>query len=701
MPSSFFGAPQQTDCSKLSDKEAAMRGKEQALKLNWVDAARYYQCAYDKKPKPEYKKELDLAKAQVADQIALEAEQLLKAENFERSSKRLDDARQYANTEKVKGVQAAYDSRADGLQKQSAAALARAQNGDPDGALKQMQALSKYAFVLPTLDAEIRSATDLKVKKLLSEGDQFIAQHAFDDASLRYQSAKAIRSDEPWADAGINKALAGRQAYFEFDRARELREKKQFKAAKDAIDAALRVYPDSSFEYEPVRIQIVNDWREFLANSIGPEAENEQEFEKVLPIYLNALQLRALDPADTPPPKLKEIHNNLANASAVKAREYKRRFDDETDPARLGMACLLLSNAKQLGASDPAMDTDLDSLLSNFARKRNTRIILSVDTATVADPFFVAALNSRCLKIVEGMQLQDLSIYSKDDWEKMQKNPAQKDSVEDPVSVPADSKSAYIRLKVSLDQFIRKDKELQGSRSPTSNYVAGQKSIPNPEYDALFAKVRRVESGFDKISKDRYKKTIDGWTYSEMLAYKQKLEKMPQTMLVDDVKPYQYQESDYSQDAAIQVSLKVIDNWSTSEVISDVINKTRHRAGTEITRTMNEKDTNGKYDRKLEWLTAQQDLDQLQTEVQQALDDKIPVLLETYLNRFYNSGMHALDQKRYDDAVEDLFTHWAFYRGWLEPKITKLIADLIMEKTGFDLVANGKALITKLTERKR
>jgi hypothetical protein len=701
-------APQQkpVSCSSLSDKDSMKKAKEAQLKNNLADAESYYKCALAKKKNPEYEKALQAVREKIANQRASEAEASLKADDLKSCDERLQALKtNYPETGEVTRVETAYKERVTNIQNQFNAAK-KTMDNDPDSALKVFEGLKKYSYILDGLDSSLKQASERRVEIRLLEAEKLVEEKQFQGASLAYQNVLAqFDAKNQRAQDGLNQANAGQKAYISLSEASSLLADKQYEKAMLAIADALRVYPGGRSDFERLRSNITADWLKYLVDSVGPNPEAEVSFNKALETYLRLLQIKALDPSHDALKKIQEMRTNLAVASAKKAKTgYWEDWDKAPSaPERIATAYLLMLNARLSGAEDMAREEDLKALADLFYRKRSTRLILSVENSAGADADYVQRLETRCRNIVDDLHIQDLTLYTRNDYErkkapetKLSQPEVYEAAFDESMIVQPNGKSAYVLLKIVIDQYIKKEKEAVKSTEVESSYIAETpKKKENPEYLALNGKVTGADQFFHD-PKNRNKPYMD-WKYEDYIAAAAKLKIMKSEIDVDDVRTYKYQKITWHQNSAIRLSVKVIDNWSKAEEpLPGDIEERYPRIGEE-TINVKDRDTNNAFNNPLRWPTAADDLLELQSRIDADLNAKVPELLKPYLDRFYYSAKKALEESRKDDAAEDFLTHWAFYRGKVDPELSKQIVKTVLEATGFNLAQNGSELIRRLT----
>lgn len=701
-------APQQKPvaCSSLSDKDSAKKAREAELKNNLADAESFYKCALAKKKKPEYEKALQAVQEKIADQRAGEAETSLKADDLKLCHERLQALKiNYPATGEVARVETAYKGRVANIVNQFNTARGT-MDGDPDSALKVFEGLKKYSYVLPELDSSLKQASERRIEIRLLEAEKLVEVKQFQKASLAYQNVLALfDANNQRAVEGLDRANAGQKAYISFSEASSLLADKQYEKAMLAIEDALRVYPAGKSDFETRRSDITAEWLKYLVESVGPNPEAEVSFDKSLGTYLRLLQIKALDPSNDALKKIQEVRTNLAVASAKKAKTgYWEDWDKAPSaPERIATAYLLMLNARLSGAEDMAREEDLKALADLFYRKRSTRLILSVENSAGADADYVQRIETRCRNIVDDLHIQDLALYTKTDYER-KKAPETKQNqpevyeaaFDESMIVQPNGKSAYVLLKIVIDQYIKKEKEAVNTAYVESRYIAEiPKKAPNPDYAMLRDKVTSAEQFF--LDQKNRNKPYKDWMYGDYMAAAAKLRDMPKEVDVDDVRTYNYQKTTWHQYSAIRLSVKVIDNWSKAEEpLPGDIEEKNSRDGEE-TSNVKERDKNNAFNNPLRWPTAADDLLELQSKIDADLNAKVPELLKPYLDRFYYSAKKAMEENRKDDAAEDFLTHWAFYRGKVDPELSKQIVRTVLEATGFNLAENGAELIRRLT----
>jgi hypothetical protein len=702
------GAQQLKPCPQTSEKDAAKIARAAAAKGNWPQAEEYYICALGKKAKPEYQKELKAVQEKLADIGARQAEIALDAGNFKLSSQRLDEIAKYPSTAAAANAKARYEAAVDKIHKEFAAARKAAAN-EPEKAVQQMTALKRYADILPAIDTEIINVINTAIATFCSEAQKQIDQRDFDKASSLYLRVLAFDPQNRVATEGQAVIATAIKAFNASVAARSRYEKKQYEAAKISIDEALAIYPSAKDVFEPLRTDIIKDYVKSLREKIGEKPEEDTSFDKSLEHYLDLLKIRDLDPSNEETLALaKNVRKNLAQASAQKAKtEYWKDWKQApSDPERIATAYLLMLNALLSGAEDIARGEYLTALERLFYRKRAPRLILSVENVAGADLSYVQRLENRCKYIIDHLQLQDLNFYIGNKYEELRNDLSIKENQpevyqaafdEDMKSIRPNDKSAYLLLKVAIEQYLKKEKQVVKEMAVDSSYVAETRKVPKQEYIDLKKKLE--EAGRFFIDQKNRNKQFQDWTYfdySNALTNYKDLTDADKLKDEEVVRNYKFNRVDYLQESAIKLNLKVVDALSKEEeVLPGEIFEPKRREDHEIT-NVREKDKGNTQEKRLLWPPASEDLQEVQSKIDAALDAKIPELVKSYLDRFYFSGERALKENRLDDAAEDFLCHWAFYRGRVDPEQSKVIVKTIMERIGFDLNTQGEDLKREL-----
>jgi len=688
-----------------SEKEAAKKGKEAKVAKNWEIAEFYYSCAFNKKQKPEYDKELQAIRTELANQRARDAEASLNKEDLKTCDERMAVPQTYPQTAELQQVRARFNQKVEMIKRQRDTLLNKAAE-DPEASLNGLKQLSKYSYVLPELDADISKVTETWRIKLLAGAGELLARFQCEDASQQYQRALEIAPENQEARDGIVRAGICTEALHLYSQAQSQYGDQRYEEAKNLVDRAILTYSDGKEEFKKLGDRIIDDWLKYLLERIGSDPEKEISFENSLDKYLSLLHVQVLDPGAQVLEKLPAVRTQFAQASAEKAKEYKKeRWVSKTDPAFLATAYLMLFNAQLCGASDAVRIEDLVDMVDMedlFYRKRSTRVIVTVENTSVASSNFVDALTKRSRSILEGIGLQDLRIYARDEWEQMRKNCSAQNSRSDicmavydePTAlVWPDLKSPYIRISLEIDQFTKREKgQIPGPiQVIESKHIAGIIEVENPEYKDHFQKVKDCESFFTD-PRNQKKKCNNIWTLNEFQIQRQKLNSMPQKIWAHDWRPYRYIKSELEQYAAINVRFSIFDHLRKERIVLKEIFRDKERKGFEITGAK-EPDI----DQPIAWQPAAEDLLDLQSDIGKELDLTIPALLKPYLDRFYAAGEQSLKNKRPEEAAENFLCHWAFYRGKVEEDVRlKAVRNTILQLTGFDLNKDGVRLVEAL-----
>ena len=164
----------------------------------------------------------------------------------------------------------------------------------------------------------------------------------------------------------------------------------------------------------------------------------------------------------------------------------------------------------------------------------------------------------------------------------------------------------------------------------------------------------------------------------------QQLTVTPREIERDTISDYTYQEFHMSVRALIRMDLEIRDMLGKQLYGSQVIETADQRSQIEIA-GVRDKDVNHLINKPVRLPSAEQLLRQSERKALELLDDKVRLLVNQYLQRFYAEGEKALQEGRTEDALENFLCHWYFFRGRLEENQSRRIQELVKRAIGLDL----------------
>lgn len=682
-------SPPQAALSKLSDKDLFKRADAED-KAGRPESAReamllVVQRANDKKKKPDkkYQDLLDSLNTRLADREAAAGDAACSRGDLAGCQKQIAAAKGFAATPKVTQLETGFNNALGRLRQDYQAARVQADGGDPEPALAKLQSFAKYEEFLPNLKSETARVRDLFLQKLADEGKGAVAEKRWEDASMLFQRVLAIVPDHEQAKAGLDRVERGRKAFVLAAQAEEQAKAQRFEESFGSIQAALASYPEAKTELEQAQKQISRSWVDYLLADIPSLLENEDDLGKSREAYLRLQKVLELDPGKSEAPGLlQRATQSFVPNSAL----YAQKLADIKDLSRIATATIMKYDAQRL-MPDLIPQDELKNAMSNFNRKRICQLVLSVEDLASATAEFTQSIQARTRSIVDKQSFRDLRLRNRDDYEKSPNDDLQFQSL-----LP-DAKSYTAMLTVNINKYdFRKS---QTASDVKSRYVAGTEKVPNPEYEKLSKQADEVRKALSNPSRKKGKPTREGWTETDLDRLSRELDRTDKLLDKDKEVEYAYQKIEYKQSTDIEVEIVLKDNFSKEVIAQDKCQYSVEQKGVEISGAR-DKDVTGVQNQPLRLPDKEESLAEGSRVVRADLDKKIPGLLHSYTDRFFNEGEKALAAGRLDDAAEAYLCHWAFFGGHLELAQMKRIAAIVKSATAFDLEKNGDKLMAQL-----
>lgn len=679
--------PSSQALAAMSDKALYKKAVADDLANRPEDARQAILLAIKKKKKPEKKYEDLLASvnSKLADREAAAGETACGNMDLPKCQSQIAAAKQFATTQKVTQLEAAFNSTLDKLQKEFQAAIAQADGGDPENALERLAKLKKYEPFLPNLNSASDRTRVLFLQKLVGEGNRLIEEKSWEDASLKFQRVLSIDPQDPSAKTGLDKTNRGRKGYLMAGQAADQSKEQHFDEAFKSINAAIKTYPEAVKEFEPSRKQISETWVSYLLESIPSLTKNRDDLQGTREAYLRLMKVLELDPANQDGAKLFETTKPVFTLNSA---QFARQLTEIKDLSRISTAAVLEFDVQRL-MPEFVRQEELKGVMLNFNRKRISQLVLSVEDLASAAPDFIQSVQARSRSIIDRQGLIDLHVRTKEDYEKTPNDDPQFQDFR------PDGKSYTAMLNINVNKYEFRRSSPEKTPELKSKYVFGTEKVPNPEYAQLAKQVDQMRKALDNPRRKKDKPTPEGWTNAMYELKEKELERTDKLIEKDKIVEYTYQKVEYKQNTDIDIDVVLRDYFSKEVIAQDRITHHDERDAVEVT-GVKERDINGLQNQVARLPDKEQALSEATRITREALDKILPQILQVYTQRFYKEGEKALKEGRMDDAVEAYLCHYAFFRGKLDPAQAEKISDTVLRETAFDLNKQGEKLIQQL-----
>jgi hypothetical protein len=552
--------------------------------------------------------------------------------------------------------------------------------GQLDEANVQLDTLSQFPYLFPTLSAEKERLRKLRTGAALDLGIMNLAKQQFDAAQQAFSAALRLDPGNAEAISEIAAVKKGKQAFASYQQAKIDFNAKKYEVAYASNQKALGLFPERQ-EYQYLDKQISSEWLKILedAQGLNPNPENLKENQMA---WESLGWIRRLDPA----------YQGLADATRkVKASLYSNYvqragvYQALPNNSGIGVAYLYHMNAQIMNpeprAENPFAAT-FREVSSLFARKRAMQVLVNVENLSTAAPGFSDVVARRVKATIEGQGLPDLKVLSLDEY--------QKNQTEDPLFQDnrADGKSPIALFTVNVVNY---ESDSVGNDMPEekpSKFISGQETVPNPDYQKAVADYQKAA---DSVAREKHKPgkpNKEGYTETTVVILQEKVKQTPATLTRDKLADYTYQEYHLSATATINMNLEIRDMLEKQLLGSDKVEMIRQDKATEIA-GVRDKDVNGLINRPGRMKSQEQLVREAERDGLKALDEKVQALLARYTQRYYNEGEKALREGRRDDALENFVCYWYTFRGPMDEIRSQHIRETVKEYAGFDLNAAG------------
>jgi hypothetical protein len=663
---------------KESPKELAKEAQTDEDNGKWEPALEKLKRAAARKPKDQkIAQALTEAEEYLANQAANQAIASCNEQKLDTCEQKVKLALSYARTPRA--LEAQNQLAADKAQVQARWEKAQQMigSGRLDEANAELEALSQFSYLFPTLSAEKAGLRTMRISAALALGKKDLDQQQFDAARQAFGAAVSLDPGNAEAAHGIDTAQKGKEAFGNYQQAKDAFSAKKYEEAYLSNQNALRLFPDQK-EYQDLDKQISADWLPVLEddNLLNPKPDDLKGNQGA---WASLGWIRRLDPDYKGLEGAKSrINTNLYNDYIQKANEFKLA------PNSSGVATAFLYNlnAQQRnpnpGGEDP-FAANYREVSSLFDRKRAMLALVSVRTLAPVEIGFPGVVYERVRSPIEAQGLRDLKVSALDDYERNPPHP-------DPLfqDSRADGKSSIVLLNVDITNF---ETESTGNDKPeekTSKFVSGPETVDNPDYDKVVTEYRNVS---DELARNKHKNKPTKehhYTMNDQVILQQKMQATPPTITRDKTEDYTYQEYHRTASAHITMHLEFRDMLDKELLGSDDVDIRQQDKADEVA-GVHEKDVNGLINRPARIKTPDELLKEAELDALKALDAKVPVLLAKFTDRYYNAGERELGELRTNDALENFLCYWYTFGGQFDKKRSDRIREVVKLYTGLDL----------------
>ena len=672
----LFAMGQSNEPQKISPAALAKEAVVDEGKGDWGAAYSKLQKAASQKPKDKKIAEsLRLAAEHLSKAAASQALDSCKQQKLDACEKQAKQALGYARTPEAEEAERQLETRKAELQTHWDQAERMISAGQLEDANTELESLSRFPYLFPTLAAERERLRMLRVGAAIAGGNKAASELHFDAALEAFDMALSLDPGNAEATHGIEMAKRGKEAYSDWQQAQEALTGKQYEAAYLSDQKAVSLFPKEQ-EYQDLQKQIRAEWLPILEDEtvLNPKPDDLNGNQKA---WDNLRWIRRLDPDYQ---KLKETTDTVRGHLYEQYVQKANDFQGQPNNSGLAIAYLYHVNAQHVnptpGGEDPfaASFTEVQNL---FKRKRAMLILVSVANLSLANPDFCGVVDLRARAPIEGLGLTDVRLAAQKDYEA---NPT---ASEDPLfqDKRPDGKSRIAWLNVDIKNFQKGSVGNDKPQEKHSKFKSGVETIPNPEYTKLQEQYRKVEDSLKKAKPGKPSK--EGYTRDDQFLLQKKLEQTQTNINQDKLVDYSYQEYHLSNSAHITLRLVLRDMLEQQVLASDEVDISRHVEGIEIAGAR-EADVNGLMNQPAHMNTPEQELDEAEHDALQALDEKVPGLLAKYTERYYKEGEKALAEGRITDGLENLICYWFTFVGRMDERHAQRIREVVKQNLGLE-----------------
>lgn len=667
-----------------SPKDLAKEAQTDEEKDNWEAAFKKLKIAAAQKPKDKKIAEsLKAAADHLSNQTANQAIDSCNQQKLDTCEQKVKLALSYASTPRATEAESQLTTRKAQLQTHWDQAEHMIDLGQFDEANKELQGLSQFTYLFPTLPTEVERLRKLRIGKAIAQGNKDVAEQQFDAAQEAFAAALSLDPGDAEAMRGIDTVKKGKEALSSWQQAKDALNAKQYEAAYLSNQKALRFFPQQG-GYQELDKQILAAWVPVLEDEsvLSPKPEDLKGNQTA---WDNLQWIRRLDPTYQ---KLKEAEGTVRGTLAALYNLKANDFQAQPNNTGIGVAFLYHVNAQLINPNPSGEDPFAASsthVNEYFARKRAMLVLVGVGNLSLANPEFVRGVGLRVGDLIDRQGLRDLKLSSLEDY---QTHPP----AEDPLfqDKRPDGKSPIALFKVDITTCQPESIGYNKPEDKHSKFKSGEETVPNPEYAKLQEDYRKVVNALKKTKPGKPSK--EGYTSDDKTLLEKKLEQTPTDITKDKVVDYTYQEYHLRNSAHITIRLQFLDQLEKRPIGSDEgVDVTRQDEAIETT-GVQQTDVNGLTNRPPRVKSPEQLLQEAENDALKSLDEKVPALLSKYTERYYNEGEKALSEGRIDDALENFICYWYTFRDRMDEKHSQRIREVVKQYSGLEFPGAPSAL---------
>ena len=593
----------------------------------------------------------------------------------------LSSAQKFASTAKVRELAALLKEKHSTLKGDFSSAVAVAETGGEEAALKELRSLAPYSAYLPALDDEILRIERAYADSLIRDGLKLLDFKNWGRAEDLFRRADALGRDDPRIAAALDRVERGRQAYELAARAESEATEGFFEAAMSTIRGAIGSYPEGR-DLEAIKETIANLWVDHLASRVEFFSRNRDSFTDAKNMVNTLDKIRQLNPDH---PVLSNRERGAAENFGSSALQRAMALTEFGDPAFIGTAFILLMSAESRLGPAIVLPSQVKDAGSLFNRKRASQLILSVQDLTGTPRTFADAVSARLRHTSESLGLPDLRIRTKESY--------QVSTDEDPEfqDFRPDGRSPTALLAVGIRKHLSERWSSETPERVQSKFISGTQEISNPEYEAKRSELEDIVGQMERTKDD---KKLSSLARQKDLA-ETVLATISRTKQVPSQADYTYLKINHRQQTRVELLLTLRDFFTKSQIESQEIVFFEVKEDSQLD-GVRESDISLVQNEPVRLPSPEQMLARAQREVLDSLEEKIKESLPAYIHRFYREGMRLHEAGRRTEAAELFVCHWAFLRGRLPAAQREVVFGVVKEETAFDLARDGQAFLSAL-----
>jgi hypothetical protein len=338
------------------------------------------------------------------------------------------------------------------------------------------------------------------------------------------------------------------------------------------------------------------------------------------------------------------------------------------------------------GAGD-AFAASFHDVTELFKRKRTMVLVVRVESLSQVPNGFNEVVTRRVNAAIEALGLPDLVASPADAYEK---KPDVDALFQD---IRPDGKSRVAALTLDITNYQKENGGYDAPEEKHSQFINGQVSVSNPEYEKLTKKVEEENTALER-NHNKAKPTKEGYTASGLAILRDEMDKTPKQITRDKLVDYTYQEYHLSASVHIGMKLTLRDMLEKQLLASEDIEKTEQDTAKEIAGAL-AGDVNGIINRQPRIKTQEQMQQDAELAALKSIDEKLPALLAKYDQRYYDEGEKALQAGHTDDAVENFLCYWYTFRGQMDENRSRHIVEVVKQYTGLELSPSDSVLVSQ------